>query len=189
MKRSSTIFNSRWCLWLVAGAAMACSSDKVVGIRHEPPAVQIIEPSDESTHDAFSSVQFVAQVETYDGTELTDIEHHWVSGSDVRCDWDTVPSDGIASCFMSFDEPGIHSITVTVKNSRLDTATATISVNVTENHDPTILIVAPDGGSFFASDDAITLEAVLDDAEDSPELLTVVGTSSLDGDLGLDTAP
>lgn len=189
MTRFYPAVNLRWCLLSLAGMAVACSSDKVIGIRHEPPAVQIVEPSNESTHDAFASVAFVAQVETYDGSDLTDIEHHWVSGSDVRCDWDTVPSDGLASCFMSFDEPGVHSITVTVKNSRLDTATATISVNVTENHDPTILIVAPDGGGYFASDDAITLQAVLDDAEDSPDLLTVVGTSSLDGDLGLSTAP
>jgi hypothetical protein len=189
MTHSSPVMYSRWCLLAVSALAFACRSDKVIGIRHEPPAVQIVEPSNDSTHDAFASVQFVAQVDTYDGSDLTDIEHHWVSGSDVRCDWDTVPSDGLASCFMSFDEPGVHSITVTVKNTRLDTATATISVNVTENHDPTILIVAPDGGSYFASEDAITLEAVLDDAEDSPELLTLVGTSSLDGDLGLSTAP
>jgi hypothetical protein len=118
MTRFYPAVNLRWCLLSLAGMAVACSSDKVIGIRHEPPAVQIVEPSNESTHDAFASVAFVAQVETYDGSDLTDIEHHWVSGSDVRCDWDTVPSDGLASCFMSFDEPGVHSITVTVKNSR-----------------------------------------------------------------------
>jgi len=189
MFRSTPAFTGRTLLLAASMLAMACSSDTKIGVRHEPPAVQIVEPSNESSHDAFSSVRFVAQVETYDGSDLTDIEHHWVTGSDVACDWGTVPSDGLAICFMSFDEPGSHSVTVTVKNSRLDTATATISVNIEANSDPEITITSPEDAQFFTPSDAITLEAMVSDAEDSPETLTVVGVSSIDDDLGLTSTP
>ena len=186
---SNRTVSTRWSLWAAAAFTVACRTDTKVGIRHEPPVVQIIEPSDESPHDAMESVRFVAQVETYDGSDLTSIQHHWVTGSDIACDWDTVPSDGMANCYISFAEPGVHSVTVTVKNDRLDTATSTISVNIGDNNSPTIDITAPETGAFFNPTDAITLEATVADGEDSPETLTVVGLSSIDNDLGLTATP
>jgi hypothetical protein len=167
----------------------ACSSDKTIGIRHEPPSVTMVEPSDGSRFFAYESVIFRAQVETYDGTGLTELQHQWVSGSEVGCEWSPVPSDGYPSCPFIFDSPGTHTVTVTVQDPRLDTASATVSVEIGSNLEPTILIVSPENDSYFVPGDAVTLEARVEDPEDSPDTLTVLGTSSLDGALGIGTVP
>ena len=169
--------------------AAACSSDKTVGIRHEPPSVTMVEPSEGSLFYAYESVTFRAQVETYDGTDLTDLQHQWVSGSDIGCEWAPVPSDGYPSCPFIFDSPGTHTVTVTVQDPRLDTASATVSVEIGSNIEPSIVIVTPENDSYFVPGDAVTIEAQVEDPEDSPDTLTVLGTSSLDGALATGTAP
>ncbi|MEC8194628.1 MAG: Ig-like domain-containing protein [Myxococcota bacterium] len=189
MANPNSFVSTHWAICAVAAFAVACQQDTKIGIRHEPPSVQIIEPSNESTHDSFATVRFVAQVETYDGSDLTTIQHTWVTGSDVACDWEAVPSDGMAVCSMSFEEPGPHTVTVTVKNERLDTATSTISVNIGGNDSPTINITSPEDGAFYTPGEVVTLEATVSDGEDSPDTLTVVGLSSLDSDLGLTATP
>jgi len=189
MANPTTPVSVRWAATVCACAAIACQSDSKIGIRNEPPSVQIFEPSEESTHDAFASIRFMAQVETYDGSDLTTIQHTWVTGSDVACDWETVPSDGMAVCNISFDEAGPHSVTVTVKNERLDTATSTITINIGDNEAPSIAITAPEDGAFYTPGDTITLAATVSDGEDAPDELSVVGLSSRDSDLGLTATP
>jgi len=188
--RLPSIQNYRMLMFASCGlAAVACRSDKTIGIRHEAPAVQIVEPADSSTFYAFDPVLFTAQVEVFGSDSVTDIEHQWVAGDSVVCDWDIVPSDGFATCPIVFSDDGSFSVTVTVKDARLDTATSTVSVEIIANQAPVITITTPEDGRFASPDEVIEFTATVSDAEDASEDLRISGVSDLDGDLGLDSIP
>ncbi len=175
-------------LAVVAVLGAGCS-DKTVGVRHEPPAVTITSPSEGTSVFQGESVHFEATAQVYDSTSLTDLTHSWVTGTETMCGEDAVNADGIASCDWTFSDIGEATVTVTVTDPQLDSAAATVTINVLENTPPAVELLVPQTGDFFEPGELITFEAQVSDAEDSPENLTVSVTSNIDGDLGLDAAP
>ena len=174
---------------LLAILMAGCSNDKTVGVRHEPPAVTITSPSEGTTCFQGQSVRFEALAQVFDETALSDLEHAWVTGTSTMCTTASVNTDGSATCDWIFDEVGEQTVTVTVTDPRLDTASATVTVNILENTPPSITLNAPATGDFFQPGELIVFEATVDDEEDPPEDLTVSVTSSIDGELGLDAPP
>ena len=59
------------------GMLGGCESDKVLVVHDEPPAVTIQDPNSGATFYAGEEVNFVALVETYDGTDVLEIVHHY----------------------------------------------------------------------------------------------------------------
>ncbi|MCB9778817.1 MAG: hypothetical protein H6742_09660 [Alphaproteobacteria bacterium] len=181
---------SRLAIPLVGLLLAGCSDKGTLGIRHEPPAVTIQSPSDGSSFFEGQSVRFEALVQTFDSDEdITSVTHSWVSGTETMCTSAAVQADGIAYCDFVFDGVSERTVTVTVTDSFLDTASATVTVNVLENTAPSITLTTPGGGDFFEPGELIVFEAEVDDAEDSAEDLVVEIISSLDGNMGLDPTP
>lgn len=174
---------------LLAMLMAGCNGDKTVNIRHEPPAVTITSPSEGARFFQGQSVRFQALAQVFDETALSELDHAWVTGTSTMCTTASVNSDGTATCDWTFDEVGEQTVTVTVTDPRLDTASATVSVLIEENTPPTVELVSPVTGDFFEPGELIVFEAQVADAEDSSEDLVVSVTSSLDGDLGLSAAP
>jgi len=176
---------------VVLGALVlaGCRDDSGIKVYHEPPAVQIIEPSDGSRFNVGESILFTALAETFDDSDLTELEHQWVTGTEVVCEWDAVEADGQATCGIEFDTDGEHTVTVTVKDPRLDTASDTVAVNLEVNHAPIIRLIEPDDGAFFAPGENIVFQAEVNDAEDPPKNLVVTGRTTDGLDLGFTAAP
>ncbi len=167
---------------------LGCRSDSKVGVYREPPAVTIISPAEEDEFATFETVAFVALAETFDDTPVTELRHQWVAGSEVVCEWEPVPSDGNATCGISFSSTGKQSITVTVQDTRLDVATASIQVWTIDNHAPSIEITAPANGSLHEPDTEIVFQALIHDAEEDAGDLVVSGLSSEDGPLSFSSS-
>jgi hypothetical protein len=171
---------------------VACSGDKTIGVRHSPPAVAITKPADNSDFYVHQSVWFMAEVTPRDGSEVTEIQHQWVANDTILCPWAAVPGDGLAECSHTFVTEGTTAVSVTVKDSRSDTAEAQVSLNILSDDDllpPTITIQSPDNDSFFAPGDPITFVATVNDEDGPEDELVVTAHSSLDGAIVVSTFP
>ena len=162
--------------------ATACQ-DKTLSVIREPPAVTVQEPSDGSSFYTGQEIVFKALVQVYDGTAMSELTHQWVSGSQTICISEAVPTDGYATCIWSYDEVGENTVTVTVTDPKLQSASATVSVNIIENTAPTIEIKAPGEGELFATDELIVFQALVDDQEESSENLFVTVSSNSFGEV------
>ncbi len=176
-------------LSVVAVLVAGCSDKGTLNVRHEPPAVTITSPSEGTSVYQGQAIRFEALAQTFDETDLTELTHKWVTGTESMCASAPVDSDGVASCDWGFSDVGEATVTVTVTDPQLDSAAATVTVRVLENNPPDIELIAPATGDFFEPGDLITFEALVSDPEDGPEDLTVSVTSNIDGDLGIDAAP
>lgn len=186
---SPPIFASTPAAACLALLLAGCSSDKNVGILHQPPAVTISSPSEGASFFEGESIRFEALAQTSDGSSPTELTASWVTGTSTMCSSGTVDSEGVATCDWTFDEAGEQTVTVTVTDSQLDSASATVTVQIEVNTPPSIELLAPSTGDFFEPAEIVVFEAQVSDAEDSPEDLTVSVTSSIDGDLALDAPP
>lgn len=175
--------------WLVGATFIgACGSDTKVAVYREPPAVTIIQPAAGSTFSTYETIAFVALAETFDDTPVTELQHQWVAGEEIACEWAAVPTDGKANCGIAFENVGEQSITVTVQDTRLDVSTASIQIWTIENLPPTIEIVTPENGSFHSPGSEIVFEASIRDGEDNAADLRVTGVSTEDGPLSFSSS-
>ena len=165
-------------------ALLACQ-DNGVTVYHEPPAVNIFEPSEGTLFYEEQTVEFRAQVETLDGSDVDTITHRWVAGNTTLCEETQVPADGIASCVASFDTAGEYKVTVTATDPRLDRAADTVTVNIAYNNPPEVTLHSPVDGDVLQSTDLVIFQATMADAEDEADELIVQISSSQDGVLGV----
>jgi hypothetical protein len=166
-----------------AGLLSLACQDKTLNVLQEPPAVTVQEPSDGTSFYTGQTILFKAKVQTYDGTDLTDLTHQWVSGNETICLSDLVPADGYATCSWAYETVGDHTVTVTVTDPRLSSATASVGVTIVENTPPTIEITRPDDGAVDVAGAGIVFQALVDDTEETSENLLVTVNSSIDGDI------
>lgn len=166
---------------LAVFSASACDPDIKVAVYHEPPTVTITAPSDLSEFSVGESVRFEGLVASLDGTDLTDMEHGWVSGNTTICEDDTVPADGIVKCTWIFTTAGKHTVTVTVTDPQLDRADATVVVELIVNEAPNIEIVTPEDDDVYDPADLVVVQANVWDAETPKDQLEVSIISSIDG--------
>jgi hypothetical protein len=172
--------------WLPLLALVACKSDTDVNLIREAPTAAILAPSDgeliladgrtvaleglvDDLPDAVETLSVVWQV---DDLPLPSFAPN-ASGA-VASAWDLV---GVAV--------GTHVITLTVNDSDAGTGTAVAEVElVAPSTPPLVEITAPDDGSTFPEDAAITFTGQATDANDDGAELTFSWTSSIDGAIG-----
>ena len=162
--------------------AVACRDDGVV-VHSEPPLVSIFEPSDGSVFYEEQTVEFRAQLDVVDGTDLDDLTHRWVSGNTTLCEETFAPSDGIALCVTAFTDAGEYSVTVTAKSPQNERATDTVPIVIQYNNPPGVELISPADGDVYQDSSFIVFEARVWDEEDEADQLFVTLESSIDGDL------
>lgn len=165
------------------GMLGGCESDKILVVHDEPPAVAIQDPNSGATFYAGEEINFVALVETYDGTDFVDIVHQWESDEATICVPTPVEETGYAICTASLDQVRDYTITINISHPSHPTASDSIEITIDENTPPEIEILSPQDGDILPEDELILFSAIVNDVDESEENLQVAVTSSLDGDL------
>jgi hypothetical protein len=165
-------------------ALVACKGEGGLDQIHNPPTVSIVSPADESNVYDGQTVEFTAQIAADGNPDYTTMTARWVTGTTNMCESAAANADGTTTCDFAFQQEGDQSVTVTVTDDVGDTGTATITLHVLPNSAPTVSIEVPTDGEAFEPGDLIEFDAIVDDAEDDADALTVSVQSSIDGDLG-----
>ena len=112
----------------------------------------------------------------------------WKKGTEIFCEASVVNVDGTSVCEAALAE-GDTQITLEVKDPDLAHGSDTVSIAVVPSANPVAEIRAPQTQGKYYSNQLITFEGLLSDAEDPADLLTANWNSSLDGELLVATEP
>ena len=81
--------------------------------------------------------------------------------------------------------PGLHTIMAEVTNSDGQTASISLNIVITPRTPPTLTIVSPVDGAFYARASTIVFNGIADDAEDGDISASILWVSDLDGTIGV----
>ena len=174
-------------LGLVLPLIAACQSDIKVGTFNSPPTAAITSHQDGDEVFAGAEVLLVGNASDADNT-ADSLQVTWVVGGLEVCPEATINSDGLTSCTTVIEE-GKGTVSLQVKDPGNELGQANITLSVIANEAPVPLIVSPvDGGKYY-SDQVITFEGSVSDAEDSSEQVAVAWKSDQEGDLAITMSP
>ena len=130
---------------------------------------------------------FRASVSDDDNT-FEELTVAWYVGDEIVCDWEAVSPGGEAYCDIVFDSDDTNVI-AEVRDPQGAGGRSEVGVVIVPTDAPTAEIVTPSANSNHYLDQLIQFSAVVGDNEDAPEDLIITWSSSLDGELILDTSP
>lgn len=165
---------------------LACTGESVLEKQENTaPTTLIVSHSDGvSVQDGYVE-NFRATVSD-DNDVFTDLVTAWYVGDEVVCDWAAVSPAGDSLCQIVFTE-GDNNVIVEVRDPQGAGGRSELSVEVLPTEAPIVEILQPMAGGSYYSDQLIQF-ALVSDLEDASEDLIVTWTSSVDGELPLDTA-
>lgn len=167
---------------------VACESDKSITVQNPAPKADIISHDNGSeVFEGFATV-FVGNVTDPNHTPDQLNTFWYINGEDACVD--VVPDEnGQTECEMVLGVEDTE-ITLAVLDADNSRAEDTITVSIVETDAPEALIVSPVADGVYYSDQLITFEGVLSDAEDSADQLVAFWESNADGILSdVDSVP
>ena len=168
--------------------AIACDSDKSLTVQNPAPQASIISPNDGSDVLEGFPIELVGSVT--DSNHMADeLEVTWYVGSEIACETSTPYGQGDTTCNVTL-LPEDREIRLEVRDPENARGEDSITVFVVETEQPVAEIISPVAAGIFYSDQLITFEGILSDAEDDAEQLVAFWESNLDGVLeDVDTTP
>ncbi len=167
---------------------IACGDE--TGVKEIPnslPDAQIQSHSDGTSFQEGYEVQFYAQVSDQNH-ENEELQVAWFIDENLVCDWHTPDPSGVTRCDTVL-ELGGELVSVQVVDPDQGAGRDEISITVEPTEAPTASILSPNVDGSYYSDQLIAFQGVVADAEEALEDLSIVWSSSLDGELALDTSP
>lgn len=151
--------------------------------------VVIETPVDGATFDEGLPIALQARVtdEAY-ADQLDTVNVTWSVGGARICDGAVFDPSGISTCDHVFTQ-GPATIAVQATDPSGQSATDSVEVTVNPNGAPTAEITDPTETGSYYSDTPIVFAGLVADNEDASDTLTVVFSSDVDGDLGIEGAP
>ena len=110
----------------------------------------------------------------------------WFYGDEMACPWST-PDDGGGSVCDITPSQQEFIVRVEVRDPENAGALDEVSLTIEPSYPPDITLLTPSDGDIFAADESIQFSAIVSDTEDPAEALLLQWSSSLDGELTLDT--
>ena len=163
-------------------------SDKSLVIQNPTPIADIISHEDGSEVLEGFQVNLVGSV-TDSNHSPEELLVTWYVGLDVVCETTTPEADGSTACEVVL-APNETEITLEVKDAENARGSDTIELVVVETEQPVAEILSPVLDGVYYSDQLITFEGVVSDAEDDASDLVAFWESNLDGILtDVDTEP
>ena len=123
-----------------------------------------------------------------DDNEFAELTVAWYVNEEIVCDWNSVSPAGESFCDIAFTTDSTN-VVAEVRDPAGAGGRAEVGVSVNPTDAPTAQILSPTQNSNHYSDQLIHFSGVIGDNEDAPEDLIVSWSSSVDGDLILDTSP
>ena len=123
-----------------------------------------------------------------DDNSFDELTTAWYIGDEIVCDWETVTPGGESFCDVVFEAEDTNVI-VEVRDPIGAGGRAEIGVVIIPTDAPTAEILSPTQNSTHYLDQLMYFSATVGDNEDAPEDLIISWSSSLDGELILDTSP
>ena len=171
---------------LLLSLLIGCTSDQITKTINDAPTVAITSHSDGFEVFEGETVSFRAQAsDTNNGTQSISVA--WYLGQELVCDWATPLVAGDSFCDISFSET--NTVVVEVRDEEGAAGRDEIAGNITANAAPEIEIISPTEMGRYYSNQLISFQVQVSDAEDNPEDLVVEWESSLDGILSFETQP
>jgi hypothetical protein len=160
----------------------ACNGDQKVGIYNSAPVVSISQPTDGSSVDEGTVVDFQGLVDDAQ-TPPEDLQLTWSSDiAGVLTDSDPADSSGLALYSTGSLAVGNHAITLSATDESAERAEYTISLTVVDVPDaPSINVVHPGNGESGQEGEPFSFVVQVSDLQDAPDALTVSFESDVDG--------
>ncbi len=167
---------------------VACSNENIIEKQqNQAPTVLIVSHGEGAVIQEGYVEQFRASVSD-DDNEFEELQLSWHIGEELVCDWTTASSAGEASCEMIFT-PDDNNVIVEVRDTQGAGARSEIAVSVLPTEVPVVEILSPSSADSYYADQLIEFSALVSDAEDDISDLSIRWSSSVDGELSLDTEP
>lgn len=169
-------------------ALIGCQGETVIEKQaNSAPSILIVSHSTDAVIQEGYTEVFRASVSD-DDNEFSELLIAWYVGERLVCDWEIASPSGDSSCEILF-LPDDYNVIAEVRDTQGTGGRAEIEVSVTPTQAPEIEILSPQGNHAFYANQLIEFSAIISDAEDEAEDLEVLWTSSIDGELLLDTRP
>ena len=175
----------RWSIFPVTVLAMACSDGGVTKFNANPESTITSHADGDTVREGIA--------ETLRG-QVGDPDHSsdslsvtWIVDGETVCTDSTPDDDGLVDCEVSFStEDGGGDVSLAVRDPDGGSGLARITLDVQATDAPIAAITSPTADGVYYSDQLITFQGTVSDADDSTEDLVVTWETSAMGDLGLD---
>ena len=165
----------------------ACTGESVIDKQENSAPVVVIMSHSDGVEVQDGYVEHFRATVSDDDNQFTDLSVAWYVGEEIVCDWTEASPAGDSTCSIVFGE-GDSNVVVEVRDPQGAGGRAELSVVVLPTEAPTVTMLTPLGNSNYYSDQLIQFSAMVGDLEDDVEDLIVTWTSSVDGELSLDTS-
>lgn len=165
----------------------ACSGESVLEKQENISPIVMIASHSEGVEVQDGYVENFRATVSDDDNEFSELLAVWYVGEEIVCDWTEISPAGESVCSIVFSEEDTNVI-VEARDPSGAGGRHEISVLVQPTEVPVVEMLTPIGTEKYYSDQLIQFSALVSDLEDSPEDIMVLWTSSLDGELILDTS-
>jgi len=168
-------------LLLVAGC-----QDAGLQKHNSAPTATITSPADGTSVNDGDTVSLVGAVSD-PNDDIGTLQATWTINGATECAGASPDSAGILTCDVVVGTDAL-SVSLQVRDPEGATAVDDITIEVSETGAPQVTLSSPTEGERLYADQPILLAATATDTEDGPEDLRATWTSTVDGDLSVDTA-
>ncbi len=170
----------------LASLLVACGGENVIEKQQNTAPIILIASHSNNVEVLEGYTETFRATVADDDNEFADLMVAWYVGEMIVCDWETVSPAGESFCETSFAEQDTN-LVAEVRDPQGAGGRTEIAINVQPTDAPIVEIVTPVQNANQYSNQLILFSAQVSDNEDVPADLTAVWTSSLDGELPLDT--
>lgn len=167
---------------------MACGGENVIESKQNTAPVVVIASHSPDAEILEGYIETFRATVSDDDNEFDELSVAWYVGDTLVCDWETVTPAGESYCDVSFAE-GDGNIIAEVRDPQGAGGRAEINISVVPTEAPIVEILTPVQNANQYSNELILFSAVVSDNEDLASDLSAIWTSSLDGELPVDTTP
>ena len=173
---------------LIPFAFYACGGENVIENKQNTAPVVVIASHSPDAEILEGYAETFRATVSDDDNEFEELSVAWYVGETIVCDWEIVNPAGESYCDISFGQED-NNVIAEVRDSSGAGGRAEIDVVIVPTQAPEVEILAPTQNGNQYSNELILFSAQISDNEDLPADLTAVWTSSVDGDLPVDTTP
>lgn len=176
----------RFGMVLILG--LGCSSEDKLSVRNAIPVALI---TSHTTVDAVREGDWLTVIGTVsDDTDAPSaLSVTWYSGDVPVCAPSPPLDDGITICEVEVPAGEELKIRLEVRDPKNALGDDTVTLQITENQAPEVVLSAPISGDVYVVGELIEFVALVTDIEDAPEDMTLWFESSLDGRIDLSVPP